>query len=89
MKPHFNLFRFAELDTCYVVTVVTNNANNVTNLANNNNNNDDGMNSPATASNQSMVMPMICPTKMRVYIIQINGSLSIHKTTEIHLNNIL
>ena len=56
-KPNLNPIRFAELDTCYMVTVVSNNTSNL---------NDNGTNGPATSTNQSLVMPMICPTQMRV-----------------------
>ena len=69
MKTHLNPFRFAELDTCYMVTVVINNASSLTNINNNDgNNNVDIMNNSTSPSNDSVVMPMICPTKMRVYI---------------------
>ena len=51
-----NPLRFAELDTCYVITVATNNAT-------------DDTNDLVNPTNASLLMPMICPTKMRVAFI--------------------
>ena len=53
-----NPLRFAELDTCYVITVATNNAT-------------DDTNDLVNPTNASLLMPMICPTKMRVNLIAI------------------